>query len=129
MTTPKSRMLVRAIACAALLQGCARDSTGQKPREATSEEQMKITIKTAEAAQEEVARQFNLIFTPLQIRNPLDQNYYPISPLTAAEFKVVEEDDHTWTLLRENLSGPRVRAKIGKMTGLVQFEPLELTVE
>lgn len=90
---------------------------------------MAAVIETADAAKEAAAKRFNQLFVPLGIRNPLDQKFYPIAPLAASDFKVAEQSQDRWTLVREELSGPTVRATVGKATGLVQFDPLELSVE
>jgi hypothetical protein len=134
-------MLDRSILCIALLSGCSHESAGPRPQETTDDKKtrddkkttddtrMTDAIKTADAAREAAAKRFNALFVPLQIRNPLDQSYYPIAPLSADDFKLVTETDDAFTVAHEPLAGPLVRATVGKATGLVQFEPLELSVE
>jgi hypothetical protein len=129
-------MLERSILCLALLGGCSHESVGPRPQEKTTtddektdDKRMTDAIKTADAAREAAAKRFNALFVPLQIQNPLDKNYYPIPALTTDDFKLVSETDDAFTVAHEPLAGPVVRATVGKATGLVQFDPLTLSVE
>lgn len=130
-------MLERSILCLALLGGCSHESAGPRPQEKTTTDDEKTTddkrmtdaIKTADAAREAAAKQFNALFVPLQIQNPLDKNYYPIAALAADDFKLLSETADAFNVAHEPLAGPVVKATVGKATGLVQFEPLVLSVE
>jgi hypothetical protein len=130
-------MLARPILCLALLGGCSHESVGPRPQEKTTTDEKKTTddkrmtdaIKTADAARDAAAKRFNALFVTLQIQNPLDKNYYPIPALTADDFKLVSETDDAFNVAHEPLAGPVVRATVGKASGLVQFDPLTLSVE
>ncbi len=125
MTHTHNIILIRIFVTILLLTGTFHTTSAQQ----TDDQQMTSAIETVEEAKETATERFNLLLAPLGVRNPLDQKFYSIDPLFAADFKVVEETDNTWILIHEPLSGPKVIATVGKTTGLVQFDSLEVSVE
>lgn len=119
----KNWMLIQSVACVVLLVACF-----YYPNK-LQDQQMNKVVGSADVAKKVAAKQFNLLFSSLQIRNPLDQEFYPISSLSEVDFKLVMESNNVWVLLHDPLSGLKVQARVEKITGLVQFDSVELSIE
>lgn len=89
----------------------------------------KADAMTIEDLTHDVATAFNERYGDLYYRNPIDGKYLPIPPLSAGEFRLVEETDAIVRLIREPLVGMTVRAEFTKADGAIVFHKLEFAFE
>lgn len=85
-----------------------------------------ITKETAAAA---VAAQYTALVENLRIVNPLDGAPVPLPSLGAEDFTVTGEDEISFHVSHDPLTGPIIQARISKTGGLVQIAPIVLAVE
>lgn len=88
-----------------------------------------MTTITEETAAAQVAAHYTALFENLRIVNPLDGTPVPLPPLTVDDFTVTGEDDVSFHVAHDPLTGPIIRARISKTGGLVHIDPIVLAVE
>lgn len=76
-----------------------------------------------------VAAAFNERYGALFTQSPVDGAFHALPTVAPDEFRLAQEDQQAWRLIREPLAGMSVRATVDKQTGLIAFATPSFTPE